>query len=120
MKTLAIFLPLLLFGCALPYRAARTIQVTEVFSGRSDGLIQRTTFKDIEKGGGLFLLTDPKAQAISANSTNAFSSHSFMLGEGSIILDPNAPAFMRAVGEAVGSAAGAAAGKAVKTSIGLP
>lgn len=107
---------ILLCGCAMPYRAARTKNVVKVFHGRPDGLIMKIEFKDTERGGGIFFMTDPKTQSISASSTNRFSSHIFNMGESSVAVDPQTSEIIKATG----AAAGELVGKILSSSVGLP
>jgi len=108
---MALLLPLLLLSCAMPHRAARVTHELRTYQGRSDGLISIATWTDSEKGGGVFLLTDPEVQTLSVIHTNQTA-----LGGGSIItagpmslkVDPQTGAIIAATGTAVGNVVGAA------------
>jgi hypothetical protein len=91
-------------GCACPRRAALATHVRERFTGRADGLVLRETWKDAERGGGVFLFTDPNVQSMFVNHTNQAA-----LGGGSVFT-----AIIGAGGTALGNVIGASVKAAVK------
>ena len=82
-----------------------------------DGLISREEWRDSERGGGLFLFTDPTVQAMSATHTNQAAlggGSAFVAGPMTVVLDTNAAGVVAAGGVAVGNVLGAAVKAAVK------
>jgi hypothetical protein len=121
MKKLICFILLpsafFLSSCACPHRKAESSRVIETFAGRPDGLIQRETWRDVEKGGGQFLFADPNVQSMVAIHTNqnALGGGSvFSAGSLTITIDTNTAAIVGAGGTAIGNIIGAAAKSAVK------
>src|SRR3974390_3321179 len=57
-------------GCAHPHRTGCSSHEVRIYQGRSDGLIRVETWKDLEKGGGTFLLTDPSVASLTVYPTN--------------------------------------------------
>jgi hypothetical protein len=107
----------LLPACALPRRSALALHTTERFSGRADGLVWRETWKDAERGGGLFLLSDPNVQTMYVNHTNqaALGGGSvFTAGSLTLVVDTNTAAILGAGGTALGNVIGASVKAAVK------
>jgi hypothetical protein len=123
-RHLEIFAPLrlcafaLIFvGCASPHRMGLTTHTVEVFRGRADGLISREEWRDSERGGGLFLFTDPTVQSMTATHTNQSAlggGSSFVAGPMAVVLDTNTEAVIGAGGTAIGNVIGAAVKAAVK------
>ena len=112
-----LFALLLAPGCAAPRRAATTSHIVERFAGRPDGLVQRETWSDGEKGGGLFLFTDPNVQGMSAQHVNQSAlggSNSFVAGSLTLVVDTNTAAIIGAGGTAVGNIIGASVKAAVR------
>ncbi len=116
MRTLLLIFALALSGCAAPYRYARSREVDRTYVGRQDGMVRQIVFSDTERGGGWFLLVDPKTQAVSAYHTNRLAIHIFNLGESSMVVDPQTSEIVKATGAAVG----AVLGTALKTAVGKP
>lgn len=116
MKSL-VLIPLLLTGCAYPHRTALTTHELRRYQGRPDGLIALETWRDSERGGGVFFCTDPKVQSFAASHTNQTA-----LGGGSVLntgpmeltVDPQTGAIIGATGTAVGNVIGAAIKTAIK------
>jgi len=105
-----------LVGCAVPYRADRTIKTVRVYQGRQDGMVMKVTLKDTARGGGWFLFSDPKADAIGAKHVNQpglGGYNVFKMGEFSMTVDTNTAAIFNSVGGAVGEVIGKAAGAVV-------
>ena len=115
--TAGILALILCAGCAAPRRTATTVHTSEHFAGRTDGLIQRDTWSDGERGGGLFLFTDPNVQGMSAQHFNQSAlggSNSFVAGSLTLVVDTNTAAIIGAGGTAVGNIIGATVKSAVK------
>ena len=108
---------LIFSGCASPHRVAQTTHVIETFRNRQDGLVAREEWRDSERGGGVFLFTDPNVQAMTATHTNQAAlggGSAFVAGPMTIVLDTNTAAVVGAGGVAVGNVIGAAVKAAVK------
>ncbi len=104
-------------GCACPRRDAETSHSVEWFRDRPDGLVRREVWRDKEAGGGLFLLTDPAVQQMTALHTNqaALGGGSlFSAATAAVTVDTNTAAIVGAGGTAMGNVIGAAAKSAVK------
>jgi hypothetical protein len=104
-------------GCACPRRSALATHVQEHFAGRPDGLVLRETWKDSERGGGLFLFTDPNVQSMYVTHTNqsALGGGSvFTAGSLTLVVDTNTAAILGAGGTALGNVIGASVKAAVK------
>jgi hypothetical protein len=89
----------------------------EIYRGRADGLISREEWRDSEKGGGLFLFTDPTVQSMTATHTNQSAlggGSSFVAGPMTVVLDTNTARVVAAGGTAVGNVIVAAVKAAVK------
>jgi len=87
------------------------------YQGRPDGMVALETWRDTEKGGGWFLLTDPNVTgllAIHTNQTALGGGSQFMTGQASIVVDPQTGNIVGAVGTAAGNIIGAALKTAVK------
>ena len=107
----------LLPACACPRRSALATHVRERFTGRADGLVWRETWKDAERGGGLFVLSDPNVQTMYVNHTNqaALGGGSvFTAGSLTLVVDTNTAAILGAGGTALGNVIGASVKAAVK------
>jgi hypothetical protein len=107
----------LLSGCACPRRGALATHVQEHFSGRADGLVWRERWEDSERGGGVFLFTDPNVQSMYVTHTNqaALGGGSvFTAGSLTLVLDTNTAAIIGAGGTAIGNVIGASVKAAVK------
>ncbi|HEV2350836.1 MAG TPA: hypothetical protein VG028_13425 [Terriglobia bacterium] len=117
-RLLSVWLVLVLCaGCAETRRKATTTREIHFYQGRPDGLVAIETWRDIEKGGGWFLMTDPTVQSISATHTNqaALGGGSlFQAGPMDVKVDPQTGAIISAGGTAVGNVIGAAMKSAVK------
>lgn len=112
-------LPMLLLcaGCACPSRMALTTRTVDHYTNRPDGLILRETWLDKEKGGGLFLFTDPNVQGMSAVHTNQAAlggGSSFVAGSLTLVVDTNTAAIIGAGGTALGNVIGASVKAAAK------
>ena len=71
-------------------------------------------WRDSSKGGGTFVLTDPKASQVSSVALNQSAiggSHNFGVGDVSSTISSNAVATISAGGTAIGNIISAAAGK---------
>lgn len=123
-RNLKIFAPLRLCavalipaGCASPHRTGLSTHTVEIYRGRADGLISREEWRDSEKGGGLFLFTDPTVQSMTATHTNQSAlggGSSFVAGPMTVVLDTNTARVVAAGGTAVGNVIVAAVKAAVK------
>jgi len=109
--------PLAFVSCACPRRSALATHVQEHFAGRPDGLVLRETWQDAERGGGLFLFTDPNVQSMYVTHTNqsALGGGSvFTAGSLTLVVDTNTAAILGAGGSALGNVIGASVKTAVK------
>ena len=94
-----------LSGCASPHRVGLSTHRIEVFRGRADGLISREEWRDSERGGGVFLFTDPNVQAMTATHTNQAAlggGSAFVTGPMAVVLDTNTAAVVGAGGRPLG------------------
>ena len=106
-----------LAGCAYPHRSAITTRELRTYRGRPDGLVAVETWRDGERGGGIFLFTDPKVEILTASHTNqkALGGGSvFSAGPMSLTVDPQTAGIVGATGTAVGNVIGAAVKAAAK------
>ena len=108
---------LFLCGCAHPHRTGYSTREIRVYQGRTDGLVRVETWKDVERGGGTFLLTDPAIASLTAFHTNQteLGGGSYIgTGQMTITIDPETGAIVAATGTAIGNIVGAALKTAIK------
>ena len=106
-----------LSACACPRRGALATHVQEHFAGRADGLVWRETWEDSERGGGVFLFTDPNVQSMYVTHTNQAAlggGSGCTIGSMTLVLDTNTAAIIGAGGTAMGNVIGASVKAAVK------
>ncbi len=114
---LCVLCGLILSACACPRRSAQASHLSEDFWNRPDGLVHRETWKDSERGGGLFLFTDPNVQSMYVTHTNqsALGGGSvFTAGSLTLVVDTNTAAILGAGGTALGNVIGATIKSTVK------
>ena len=102
-------------GCAAPHRQAITTHELRQYCGRQDGLISLETWRDVEKGGGWFLLTTSDVQALGAVHTNQNAlggGSAFSTGHFTFSVDPQTGQIISATGTALGNVIGAAVSSA--------
>jgi hypothetical protein len=99
-------------GCASDHRRAASTHSLETFDPRyTGGLMAREKWSDTERGGGIFLLTDPSAVnliAVHTNQTALGGGSAFGAGSLEVRVDTNAAPIIGAAGTAVGNVIGAA------------
>jgi hypothetical protein len=118
---LALFIAVavILSGCAVPRRLAKSEHRVRMYKDRPDGLIREDIYIDIESGGGWFVLTESNVQMLTATHTNqtALGGGSYIAtGPLTIRVDPQTSQIIEATGTAAGNIIGAAA----KTAAGVP
>jgi hypothetical protein len=100
-------------GCASDHRRAATLHSLETFDPRyTGGLVAREVWSDSERGGGIFLLTDPGAVnliAMHTNQTALGGGSTFSAGSLEVRVDSNAAPIIGAAGTAAGNVIGATA-----------
>jgi hypothetical protein len=105
-------------GCASDHRRAASTHSLETFDPRyTGGLVARERWFDTERGGGIFLLTDPGAVnliAVHTNQTALGGGSAFGAGSLEVRVDTNATPVIGAAGTAAGNVVGAAVKSAVK------
>ena len=109
---------LALCGCASEHRTGTARHTFERFDPNlTGGLLSRESWSDTERGGGVFLFTDPSAFGLMVVHTNqgAIGGGSyFSAGSLETHVDTNTGAIITASGTAVGNVVGAAVKSAVK------
>jgi hypothetical protein len=117
MKQAFSLLLLLACGCAHPFRQAITTETDTFYTNRPDGMWARIEWKDSERGGGVFVLTDPDIASLTVVHTNQTAlggGSTITAGPATIKVDPQTGAIIGATGTAVGNVIGAAVKAAVK------
>ena len=107
-----LLIGLIASGCASDHRRALTVHQLRRYCGRADGLVCVEVWRDSERGGGVFLFTDPVALNLRASHTNQMALGGgswFAAGSIRSVLDTNAAPFIGAGGSALGNVIGAAA-----------
>lgn len=99
-------------GCTIaPHGSHSTHRIWTYKEGRPDGLLRYEVITDRSAGGGMSALTAAKATSATVSHTNALLQvgGSFVIGDGSISVDPQTSAIVGAIVKGVVEGVGKAA-----------
>jgi hypothetical protein len=114
--SIAAILATVLCGCTIAPHGSKTTRDVWTYAGNPPVMIRHERTVDRSAGGGALFLMDPSLNNVAIYHTNAdlHVGGWFLLGSGTVTVDPQTTGIIGAVGTAAGNIIGAAAKTAVR------